>query len=95
MVAALICLRRRDSRTRILFNSCIFSCSSGVASAYLDLYFYNISQSSLSELANYIILVKDLKYIDKGALDKIKPYLEEIGKMLNGLISVIELNPKT
>ena len=55
--------------------------------------FYNTSQSSLAELQNYIILVRDLKYIDSGTLDKIKPYIEEIGKMLNGLISATEFNP--
>lgn len=54
--------------------------------------FYNTSQSSLTELHNYIILVKDLKYIDQNSLDIIKPYLKEIGKMLNGLISATGAN---
>jgi len=56
--------------------------------------FYNISQSSLTELHNYIILVKDLKYIDQNSLDIINPYLKEIGKMLNGFISATEGYPK-
>ena len=56
--------------------------------------FYNISQSSLTELHNYIILVKDLNYIDQNLLDIFKPYFKEIGMMLNGLISATENNPK-
>jgi len=47
--------------------------------------FYNTSQGSLSELQYYTILVKDLKYTD--SLDKVKFLIEEVGKMLNGLIS--------
>jgi len=56
--------------------------------------FYNISQSSLTELHNYMILAKDLKYIDQNLLDIFKPYLKEIGMMLNGLISATENYPK-
>lgn len=49
--------------------------------------FYNTSQGSLNELQYYTILVKDLKYT--GPLDKVKSLTEEVGKMLNGLISSI------
>lgn len=49
--------------------------------------FYNISQGSLSELQYYSILVKDLGF--KVNLDKIDSLILEIGKMLNGLITVI------
>lgn len=49
--------------------------------------FYNIAQSSLSELEYYIILAKDLKYIKDG--NKALNLIEEISKMLNGLITVI------
>ena len=52
--------------------------------------FYNISQSSLNELQYYMILIKDLKYSEK--IEKIKLLIEEIGKMLNGLIVSIETN---
>ncbi len=55
--------------------------------------FYNISQSSLNELQYYAILVKDLKYA--GDLSKVRSFIEEIGKMLNGLISSIAKIPKT
>lgn len=53
--------------------------------------FYNISQSSLNELQYYIILTKDLGYLD--CLDKIEFLIEEVGKMLNGLISSISRRP--
>lgn len=49
--------------------------------------FYNIAQSSLSELEYYIILIKDLRYTNEN--NKLILSIEEIGKMLNGLISVI------
>ncbi len=49
--------------------------------------FYNISQGSLSELQYYSVLIKDLGF--KVNLDKINSLIPEIGKMLNGLITVI------
>ncbi|MDP3732231.1 MAG: four helix bundle protein [Candidatus Omnitrophota bacterium] len=57
--------------------------------------FYNTSQSSLTELQNYLILVRDLKYISSIVLDKISITVDEIGKMLNGLIYSINRIPKT
>ena len=49
--------------------------------------FYNMSQGSLSELQYYSRLVKDLGF--KVNLDKINNLILEIGKMLNGLITII------
>ncbi|MFA5145055.1 MAG: four helix bundle protein [Candidatus Omnitrophota bacterium] len=54
--------------------------------------FYNISQGSLTELDYYLILVKDLKYLDSDSVGKLKLVVDEVGKMLNGLISAIELS---
>jgi len=51
--------------------------------------FYNISQGSLTELDYYLILAKDLKYLDSYSVDKLKLDVDEVGKMLNGLISAI------
>ncbi len=50
--------------------------------------FYNIAQGSLEELRYYIILSKDLEYLtdNRDLLDMI----EEIGKMLYGLIRSIQ-----
>ena len=53
--------------------------------------FYNTSQSSLSELQYYLILVKDLKY--SGKIEKANLLIEEVGKMLNGLITSIKCDP--
>ena len=52
--------------------------------------FYNISQSSLSELRYYLILSEDLKYSPK--LETLEFLCEEISKMLHGLIVSIESN---
>jgi four helix bundle protein len=49
--------------------------------------FYNISQSSLSELRYYIILAKDLNYVN--ITENIDFSMEEVGKLLNGIISSI------
>jgi len=53
--------------------------------------FYNISQGSLSELQYYIILVRDLGY--KIKTDKLEILINEVGKMLDGLITVIYGSP--
>lgn len=53
--------------------------------------FYNIAQSSLNELKYYFILCKDLRYLNV-AID-IEPIIDEIGKMLNGLITSINERP--
>jgi len=53
--------------------------------------FYNISQGSLSELQYYLILVKDLGF--KVKLDVLDNLISEVGKMLNGLITVIRGSP--
>lgn len=50
--------------------------------------FYNISQGSLSELQYYLILTKDLKYINIS--ENIQFLVDEVGKMLNGLITSIK-----
>jgi four helix bundle protein len=50
--------------------------------------FYNISQGSLSELRYYLLLARDLKYI--GDISGNGVLIEEIGRMLNGLIRRIE-----
>jgi len=53
--------------------------------------FYNISQGSLSELQYYIRLSKDLGFNVK--FDKASCLVDEVGKMLNGLITVINGSP--
>jgi len=50
--------------------------------------FYNISQGSLNELKYYMILANDLGYIEEPKY--ILREIEEIGKMLYGMISSIK-----
>lgn len=54
------------------------------------IHFYNIAQGSLQELKYYLILGKDLKYIDDS--QNLWDLTDEIGKMLNGLIKSIGRN---
>jgi four helix bundle protein len=49
--------------------------------------FYNIAQASLDELYYYIILSKDLDFIEDGS--NFIPLIEEIARMLSGLIKSI------
>jgi four helix bundle protein len=50
--------------------------------------FYNIAQGSLEELRYYLILAKDLNYILNN--NELIDSVEEIGKMLYGLIRSIQ-----
>ena len=45
--------------------------------------FYNISQGSIEECRYYIILSRDLKYINNNELSVLKDSLEEVSKVLN------------
>ena len=49
--------------------------------------FYNIAQGSLEEIRYYIILAKDLGYV--GDTKSITQQIEEVGKMLHGLINSV------
>jgi four helix bundle protein len=48
--------------------------------------FYNIAQGSSDELRYYVVLAKDLGFLDKDD-EKIGLELDEVGRMLNGLIT--------
>lgn len=50
--------------------------------------FYNIAQGSLDELTYYLILAKDLNYIKE--IEDIKERINEIGKMLTGLMKSVK-----
>ena len=45
--------------------------------------FYNIAQGSLEECRYYIILSKDLGYIDEGGYNRLSISIEETSKLLN------------
>ncbi len=49
--------------------------------------FLNIARGSLAEVETQVILSNDLKYINDAATQKLLEQVEEIGKMLNGLMN--------
>lgn len=57
--------------------------------------FINIAEGSLEELKYYIILSKDLKYIDEKNYEQLYNYAEEVGRLINGYEKAISkrLNP--
>lgn len=58
--------------------------------------FFNIAQSSLEECRYYIILSKDLNYIDNNQSEKLNTLLEDTSKSLNNYCEkiLIDLNTK-
>ena len=52
-------------------------------------HFLNISEGSLEEVKCYLILSRDLKYIDKKEYERLFPLSEEVGKMLGGFIKAL------
>ena len=54
------------------------------------IHFYNMAQSSLQETKYYLILTKDLKFDTNNC--EPWPLTEQIGKMLNGLITSVRTN---
>ena len=51
--------------------------------------FFNVSQGSLSEVFNYLILARDLNYISTDEYDKFEEELQAIDKLLNAYCSKI------
>ena len=58
--------------------------------------FFNIAQSSLEECRYYIILSKDINYIDNNQSEKLNTLLEDTSKSLNNYCEkiLIDLNAK-
>ncbi|MBR6292878.1 MAG: four helix bundle protein [Bacteroidales bacterium] len=54
--------------------------------------FFNISQGSLEECRNYIILSRDLGYINKSENDELFVGLEETSKVMNAYCAAIVEN---
>lgn len=51
--------------------------------------FLKIARGSLAEVETQIIVAGDLQYVDMTSVDEISKEIEEIGKMINGLINSI------
>ena len=58
---------------------------SGRISPKEQLHFYEISYGSLMESYNQLILAADLHYIDEMHLDTLRPQIDTVARMLNGL----------
>lgn len=60
---------------------------SGRISVKEQLRFYEIAYGSLMETYNQLIIASDLKYLDENRLDDIRPQIDTVARMLNGLRS--------
>lgn len=49
------------------------------------LHFIEISYGSLMEAYNQLIIAADLEYITKKSLDELKPEIDSVARLLNGL----------
>ena len=69
---------------------------SGRISPKEQLHFYEISYGSLMEAYNQLILAADLNYIGGDNLEGLKPQIDAVARMLNGLRSSLlkKLNSK-
>lgn len=47
--------------------------------------FYEIAFGSLIEVLNQLILSKDLEFLNEEELNRLRPVVDEIGRMLNAL----------
>lgn len=52
--------------------------------------FYYHSRGSASEVQNFLLIAKDLKYLSTDRINRLMEDLTEIKKMINGLIRSIE-----
>lgn len=58
---------------------------SGRYSAKEQLHFYEIGYGSLMEAYNQLIIASDLHYIAPDNLDELRPQIDTVARMLNGL----------
>ena len=58
---------------------------SGRISLKEQLHFYEIAYGSLMEAYNQLILATDLKYIGENNLNDLRPLIDDVARMLNGL----------
>ena len=69
---------------------------SGRISLKEQLHFYEISYGSLMETYNQLMIAADLDYIDEDSLETLRPKIDVVARMLNGLRSSLlnKLNVK-
>lgn len=60
-----------------------------------QLNYLNISEGSSEEVKYYLILAKDLNYIDHATLDRLNNSAEEVGRLINGYEKAISKRLKS
>ena len=74
-------------------NRCVVSVAANIAEGFSryhlkeSVLFYRNARGSLAELKSHLYLSFDLGYINNVTLDRLLSNIDEIGKMLNGLIN--------
>ena len=63
---------------------------SGRMSIKEQLHFYEIAYGSLMEVYNQLIIATDLKYIDEDNLNGIRPQIDTVARLMNGLRSTLK-----
>ena len=58
---------------------------SGRMSVKEELHFYEIAYGSLMEAYNQLLIASDLNYITSEKLDELRPQIDTVARMLNGL----------
>jgi four helix bundle protein len=59
------------------------------------IYFYSLSQGSITEVQNQLLIARDIKYIDEKNFQKIAEQTVNVNKLLNGLIRKSKENIQT
>lgn len=52
--------------------------------------FYYNSRGSVAEVQNFLLLARDLKYVNSNICDDLNNKCDEVGRLINGLIKSIE-----
>lgn len=60
-----------------------------------QIHFIEISYGSLMEAYNQLILATDLNYIDEQSLEKLKPSIDTVARLINGLHAAYTKKIKT
>lgn len=63
---------------------------SGRMSLKEQLHFYEIAYGSLMETYNQLIIAVDLKYIEENSLNDLRPQIDVVARMMNGLRSSLK-----
>ncbi|HXW09897.1 MAG TPA: four helix bundle protein, partial [Steroidobacteraceae bacterium] len=49
--------------------------------------FLHVARGSIAELETQLLLAREVGYLDEAALNSVLPNLDEVGRLLNGLIT--------